>query len=291
MQRTKNFDEPSINTTRLLEDIPNPIFSNEINSAGHEKSNNSIVEARFVDKQIQHSKSSSSDVPDQNFSDTEVYDYRNSFFCRYFARKRFQNGTVSNLAGEKIQVQIDVHVSNDVNTKPLIDMKCQTNSNTATTISDTNIASTSRDDFAIPSCSHHKVLALKTDVGEKLLVNSKPDNITAHDSTFDANELTELCPQCNQYIKLVEFLEHLDHHVACKLQEELNGPVPRAITIFDTRTKPAISKNVPSKPVKKFGGEKRKYNKSKNGTSPAKRNLPITSFFSVKQQLGGAADD
>lgn len=188
-----------------------------------------------------------------NSSALKISDYRDSFFCKYFFGKRLR------APGKTNELQAEVHATKSLQ-HPV--------PSTSNSI-DNPIPSTSREcetndsiENPIPSTSRECQANEPTKMEER------------------SADLFEVCAECNQSIPLIEFLEHVDHHVACRLQKELNAVPPpsshltRVIEDFKTKNNSVSSK------VSKKVGEKRKHNGSNmHRNSPAKRPLPITMFF------------
>lgn len=300
-------DELSVDTSSSTKDDKGIILYDKItNSSVGEISLNLVTDSKTENNSLKYLKPNKGDTnSDENPNEVEVYDYQNSFFCKYFAKKKFHQKFLNSTVEKQLNVQVDIHVSNKGNdtkstasieepipstSKDIIDASVNSISIPKLNISNSSV---SRDNLPIPSSSYHIVSVLKSNIDEEPLVNNEASNVVPDNATVNANELTELCAECNQNIRLIEFLEHLDHHVACKLQEELNASAIRSVnTSTDSKSKLGASKSaVLSNFSKKTYGKKRKYNKSKNQISPVKHSVPITSFFNVKPQLGGATND
>lgn len=270
--------------------------------------NSSVVEktnSRTEHNSLKHLEPNKRDTnSDENPNESKVYDYQNSFFCRYFAKKKFHEKSLNSTVEKQLNVQVDIHVSNngsDTKSSANIEEPIPSTSKDITDASVNRISvpklnisnsSVSRNNLPISSSSYHIISVLKSSIDEEPLVNNEASNFVPDNENVNSNELTELCTECNQNIRLIEFLEHLDHHVACKLQEEINASAIRSVnTSTDLKSKLGVSKSaVLSNFSKKTYGKKRKYNKSKNQVSPVKHSMPITSFFNIKQ-LGGAANN
>lgn len=187
-------------------------------------------------------------------------DYRTSFFCKYFRdrplfipiapKEQDSSGDEPEESTESHRnfcVRAEVH---DISKRK-----------SATTVSEERVASR----ICVQAATERK-----DDDVDRIEVCVQDESSGSENAECQADLPTECCAECGKSVPLVDFLEHLDRHAALRLQREIN--------------RAEIASNVksigPSSTAK--AGEKRKYKKQKVRDSPAKKNQPITAFFSVK---------
>ena len=198
-------------------------------------------------------------------SNLKISDYRDSFFCRYFLGKRLRVATPVGSENENKKIELQA----DISENPIPSTSKSEPENV-----DNLVPSTSRESdlYSIQICE-----SSETDGG----------SVEEGNSRSDATDMTEVCAECNQQIPLVAFLEHLDHHVACKLQKELNSaPASRVVDVpQNSKTRNDNSMKVSRKPTR----EKRKYTSAKARDSPAKQRITMYSYF--KPQVKNADNE